>query len=82
VFLQAAFAFLGGTCGRCTIDNTSVLVAAGSGPGALIAAPMEQFGQRFGVPFVPHAIGHADRKGWAAYCTSYGGWVDVSSGCR
>lgn len=21
-------------------------------------------------------------KGWAAYCTSYGGWVDVSSGCR
>lgn len=62
VFLQAAFAFLGGTCGRCTIDNTSVLVAAGSGPGALIAAPMEAFGQRFGVQFVPHAIGHADRK--------------------
>jgi hypothetical protein len=53
VFLQAAFAFLGGTARRCTIDNTSVLVAAGSGPGALIAAPMEQFGQRFGVQFVP-----------------------------
>jgi hypothetical protein len=62
VFLQEAFTFLGGTCGRCTIDNTSVLVAAGSGPGALIAAPMEQFGARYGVQFVPHAIGHADRK--------------------
>ena len=42
VFLQEAFIFLGGTCGRCTIDNTSVLVAAGSGPGALIAAPINQ----------------------------------------
>jgi transposase len=64
VFLQEAFAFLGGTCARCTIDNTSVLVAAGSGPGATIAAPMEHFGQRFGVRFVPHAIGHPDRKGY------------------
>jgi transposase len=62
VFLNEAFGFLGGTCRRCTIDNTSVLVAAGSGPGALIAAPMERFGARFGVQFTPHAIGHADRK--------------------
>jgi len=62
VFLNDAFAFLGGTCRRCTIDNTSVLVASGSGPGALIAAPMERFGERFGVQFVPQTIGHADRK--------------------
>lgn len=62
VFLNEAFAFLGGTARRCTIDNTSVLVASGSGPGALIAAPMEGFGERFGVQFIPHAIGHADRK--------------------
>jgi hypothetical protein len=45
-----------------THDNTSVLVAAGSGPGALIAARIEQFGVRFGVRFVPHAIGNPDRK--------------------
>jgi hypothetical protein len=56
VFHNAAFAFLGGACARCTIDNTSVLVAAGSGPGALIAAPNAHFGQRFGVQFVPHTI--------------------------
>jgi transposase len=62
VFLQEAFNVLGGTCARCTIDNTSVLVAAGSGPEAVIAGPMEQFGARYGVQFVPHAIGHPDRK--------------------
>ena len=45
-----------------THDNTSVLVAAGSGPGALIAAPIAPFGARFGVQFVPHAIGNPDRK--------------------
>ena len=62
VFLNAAFAFLGGTCVRCTIDNTSVLVAAGSGPQAVIAGPIERLGARFGVRFVPHAVGHPDRK--------------------
>jgi hypothetical protein len=62
VFLNEAFGFIGGTCRRCTIDNTSVLVASGSGPGAIIAAPMERFAKRFAVQFIPHAIGHADRK--------------------
>jgi transposase len=63
VFLNAAFAFLGGTCARCTIDNTSVLVAGGSGAGAVIAGPIERLGARFGVRFLPHAVGHPDRKG-------------------
>jgi hypothetical protein len=62
VFLSAAFAFLGGTCARCTIDNTSVLVVGGSGPDARIAGSIEQLGQRFGVHFIPHAVGHPDRK--------------------
>jgi hypothetical protein len=38
-------------------------VAAGSGPNALIAPEMERFGECFGVEFIPHAIGHSDRKG-------------------
>jgi transposase len=62
VFLDAAFRFLEGTCPRCIIDNTSVLVAHGSGPDAEMAPEMERFGQIFGVQFVPHAIGDADRK--------------------
>ena len=62
-FLTEAMVFVDGACPRCIIDNTSVIVAAGSGPGALIAPEMERFGECFGVEFVPHAIGHSDRKG-------------------
>ena len=62
-FLTEAFRFFDGTCARCTIDNTSVIVASGSGPDAIIAPEMEAFGALFGVTFIPHAIGHSDRKG-------------------
>ena len=62
VFLDAVFKFMDGTCPRCIIDNTSVLVAHGSGPDAEIAPEMERFGQIFGVTFIPHAVGDADRK--------------------
>jgi hypothetical protein len=62
VFLDAAFQFMDGTCPRCIIDNTSVLVAHGSGPEAEMAPEMERFGQVFGVTFIPHVVGDADRK--------------------
>jgi hypothetical protein len=62
VFLDEAFKFMDGACPSCIIDNTSVLVAHGSGPEAEIAPEMERFGQIFGVKFIPHAIGDADRK--------------------
>jgi hypothetical protein len=62
VFLDAACRFMDGACPRCIIDNTSVLVAHGSGPDAEIAPEMERFGQIFGVTFVPHAVGDANRK--------------------
>ncbi|MDO9350686.1 MAG: IS21 family transposase, partial [Deltaproteobacteria bacterium] len=62
VFLDEAFKFMDGTCPSCIIDNTSVLVAHGSGPEAEIAPEMERFGQIFGIKFIPHAIGDADRK--------------------
>jgi transposase len=62
VFLSAAFVYLDGTARRCTIDNTSVLVAASSGAQATIAAPLKALGAHFGVQFIPHAVGHADRK--------------------
>jgi transposase len=62
VFLDAAFRFMDGTCPRCIIDNTSVIVAHGSGPDAEIAPEMERFGQIFRVKFIPHAMGDADRK--------------------
>jgi transposase len=62
VFLREAFLFMDGACPRCTIDNTSVIVAHGSGPDAVIAPEMEHFGKIFGVRFIPHAVGDADRK--------------------
>ncbi len=62
-FLTEALRYFDGSCPRCTIDNTSVVLAGGSGPSALIAPEMESFGELFGMCFIPHAIGHSDRKG-------------------
>jgi len=53
---------MGGTCSRCIIDNTSVIVGCGSGPDAEIAPAMKVFGKMFKVDFVPHHIGDPDRK--------------------
>ena len=61
-FLQTALTVFGGAATRCTIDNTSVLVVAGSGPDATIAPELARWGALFGTRFIPHAIGHADRK--------------------
>ncbi len=62
-FLTEALRVFDGSCPRCTIDNTSVIIAGGSGPDALIAPAMEAFGELFAMRFIPHAIGHSDRKG-------------------
>ena len=62
IFLTAALAYLDAVPDICVIDNTSVLVAAGSGADAIIAPEMEAFGAIYGLRFVAHAIGHADRS--------------------
>ena len=61
-FFAEAFAEMEGTCPRCIIDNTSVLVAAGAGPEATIAPEMAAYGRVYGVTFRPHRIGDPDRK--------------------
>jgi transposase len=63
VFLTEALQFFDGACPRCVIDNTSVILAGGSGAHALIAPEAEAFGELFGFGFMAHAIGHSDRKG-------------------
>ena len=62
-FLTQALAFFDGAARRCVIDNTSVVLAGGSGANALIAPEMEAFGESFGFEFMAHAINHCDRKG-------------------
>lgn len=71
VFLRQALVLLGGACSRCVIDNTSVMVAAGSGPGAIIAPEMETFAEIFGFRFAPHRLGDPDRKGRVEKFFSY-----------
>jgi hypothetical protein len=51
-FLTAALQFFDGACPRCVIDNTSVILAGGSGANALIAPEMEAFGELFGFGFM------------------------------
>jgi transposase len=62
VFLREAFSFMDGACPRCTIDNTSVLVAGGSGAQAVIVPEMQAFGRIYGVTFVPHEVRDPNRK--------------------
>jgi transposase len=62
-FLQQALSFMQGSCQRCIIDNTSVILAAGAGAHAVVAPEMVFFSRFFGFEFVAHAVNHANRKG-------------------
>ena len=61
-FLTRAFEFFGGLCTRCVIDNTSVIVAGGTGPAALMAPEISAFEKRFGFAFWAHKLGDANRS--------------------
>jgi hypothetical protein len=63
VFLTEALLYLGGAALRCMIDNTSVVLAGGSGKNAIIAPEMQAFADRFGFVFEAHAVGDAKRSG-------------------
>ncbi len=62
VFLAKAFAFMDGTCEKCIIDNSHVIVAGGVGPDAVIAPEMQHFGRIYQTKFQPHWLNHPDRK--------------------
>jgi transposase len=61
-FLLDAVRFMGGSCPVCVIDNTSVILAAGSGADAVIAPEMLAFARTLGFRFKAHRVGHPDRK--------------------
>ena len=63
IFLTDAFRYLGGSCRRCVIDNTSVILACGAGQLAQVAPEIEAFEKRFGFRFMAHEIMDCDRKG-------------------
>lgn len=62
-FLLEAARFMEGTCPVCVIDNSSVIVAGGTGAEALIAPEMAAFARALGFVFRPHRLMHPDRKG-------------------
>lgn len=62
-FLLEASLFMQGTASRCVIDNTSVVLAGGSGAEAVIAPEMEAFAATLGFRFLAHRVRHSDRKG-------------------
>src|SRR5262249_19751300 len=62
-FLLEAVRFNDGSCPLCIIDNTSVVLVAGSGPEAVIAPEMTAFARALGFGIRAHHIEHADRKG-------------------
>jgi transposase len=55
-FLLEAARFMDGVCPLCIIDNTSVIIARGSGPDAVMAAEMAAFASALGSAPTPSAI--------------------------
>jgi transposase len=62
-FLLEAARFMAGVCPVCVIDNTSVLLAAGTGADAVVAPEMAAFARTLGFRFRAHRVGNPDRKG-------------------
>jgi hypothetical protein len=62
VFLTEALRFFEGAAARCMLDNSSVVVAHGTGKDAVMAPEMVAYGTRFGFRFEAHALGDANRS--------------------
>jgi len=61
-FLLEAARFMDGAAKVCIIDNTSVILAAGSGADAIVAPEMAAFARTLGFAFRAHRVNHPDRK--------------------
>lgn len=61
-FLTEALRYFGGAASRCMIDNTHLIVAAGTGKEMIPAPEMAAFAERYGFVFKAHAVGHANRS--------------------
>ena len=62
LFLTEALVYFQGAAADCMIDNSSVIIAQGTGPLAVMAPEMEAFAKRFGFRFVAHRVGDANRS--------------------
>jgi transposase len=62
LFLSDAIVHLGGAAARCMIDNSSVIIAHGTGKDAVPAPEMAALAARFDFRFVAHELGDANRS--------------------
>jgi hypothetical protein len=62
VFLVEALRYLQGAAKRCMLDNSSIVIAHGTGPDAVPAPEMAALAEDFGFQFVAHALGDANRS--------------------
>jgi len=62
-FLTEGIRYFRGAAGLCMIDNSSVVIAHGTGRDAVPAPAMQALGERFDFRFEAHAPGHANRSG-------------------
>jgi hypothetical protein len=62
-FLLEPARFMDGAASRCIIDNSSVILAAGSGADAIVASEMAAFARTLGFEFRAHRPNHPDRNG-------------------
>jgi len=63
IFLTDAIRYFQGTCKRCIIDNTNLVILNGTGREAVIVPEMELFSQRYGFVFQAHEILDKNRSG-------------------
>jgi transposase len=61
-FLTQALTYFNGAAATCMIDNSHVVVAAGSGATMIPAPEMAAFAERYGFVFVAHEKGDANRS--------------------
>lgn len=62
VFLVEAIQYFEGAAGRCMLDNSSVIIAHGTGKDAVPAPEMAALGADFGFVFAAHELGDANRS--------------------
>jgi hypothetical protein len=61
-FLAAAIDYFRGSAGHCMVDNSHVIVAAGTGANMIPAPEMAAFAARYGFVFIAHKVGDANRS--------------------
>ncbi len=62
-FLTEGIRTFGGAASQCMLDNSTVIMARGTGKNAVPAPAMKLFSDRFGFDFVAHVVGDANRSG-------------------